>query len=206
MMEELNKFFEEEESKKKYNILKSEDLFNKSKINFFYNLFQYIFKDNFFISQNTFLSELRKNIINILRKENFPPNHLCLEITERCRLLNMDLLKNIVVNLRGRGVLMALDDFGTGFSSVGLVKNLEFDVIKIDRSFVLKIEEDEKERKLIEHFVGLGSIFGASICVEGIETSQMRDVLKKYGVSGFQGYYYSKPILIDDLLKWKDPD
>ena len=70
MMEELNKFFEKEESKKKYNILKSEDLFNKSKINFFYNLFQYIFKDNFFISQNTFLSELRKNIINILRKEN----------------------------------------------------------------------------------------------------------------------------------------
>ena len=70
MMEELNKFFEEEESKKKYNILKSEDLFNKSKINFFYNLFQYILKDNYFISQNTFLSELRKNIINILRKEN----------------------------------------------------------------------------------------------------------------------------------------
>ena len=68
MMEELNKFFEE--SKKKYNILKSEDLFNKSKINFFYNLFQYILKDNYFISQNTFLSELRKNIINILRKEN----------------------------------------------------------------------------------------------------------------------------------------
>ena len=70
MMEELNKFFEKEESKKKYNILKSEDLFNKSKINFFYNLFQYILKDNYFISQNTFLSELRKNIINILRKEN----------------------------------------------------------------------------------------------------------------------------------------
>ena len=70
MMEELNKFFEEEESKNEYNILKSKDLFNKSKINFFYNLFKYIFKDNFFISQNTFLSELRKNIINILRKEN----------------------------------------------------------------------------------------------------------------------------------------
>ena len=70
MMEELNKFFEEEESKNEYNILKSKDLFNKSKINFFYNLFQYILKDNYFISQNTFLSELRKNIINILRKEN----------------------------------------------------------------------------------------------------------------------------------------
>ncbi len=166
---------------------------------------------DFIINVNLSYSQLEKpefveTVLNILRKENFPPNHLCLEITERCRLLNMDLLKNIVVNLRGRGVLMALDDFGTGFSSVGLVKNLEFDVIKIDRSFVLKIEEDEKERKLIEHFVGLGSIFGASICVEGIETSQMRDVLKKYGVSGFQGYYYSKPILIDDLLKWKDPD
>ena len=70
---------------------------------------------------------------------------------------------------------------------------------------MLKIEQDEKERKLIEHFVKLGSIFGANICVEGIETAQMRDILKQYGVSGFQGYYYSKPILLDDIMKWKDP-
>ncbi len=165
---------------------------------------------DFIINVNLSYSQIEKPefvemVMHILRNENYPPENLCLEITERCRLLDMDLLKNVVVNLRGSGVKIALDDFGTGFSSVGLVKNLAFDVIKIDRSFVLKIEQDEKERKLIEHFVKLGSIFGANICVEGIETAQMRDILKQYGVSGFQGYYYSKPILLDDIMKWKDP-
>ena len=70
MKKELDNFFGEEENKIKYNILNSEDLFNKNKINFFYNLFKYIFKDNFYISQNNFLSELRINILNILKKEN----------------------------------------------------------------------------------------------------------------------------------------
>ena len=70
MKKELDNFFGEEENKIKYNILNSEDLFNKNKINFYYNLFKYIFKDNFYISQNNFLSELRINILNILKKEN----------------------------------------------------------------------------------------------------------------------------------------
>jgi EAL domain-containing protein (putative c-di-GMP-specific phosphodiesterase class I) len=164
---------------------------------------------DFIINVNLSYSQIEKPefvemVMHILRNENYPPENLCLEITERCRLLDMDLLKNVVVNLRGSGVKIALDDFGTGFSSVGLVKNLAFDVIKIDRSFVLKIEQDEKERKLIEHFVKLGSIFGANICVEGIETAQMRDILKQYGVSGFQGYYYSKPISREKLTELAD--
>ena len=96
---------------------------------------------------------------------------------------------------------MALDDFGTGFSSVGLVKNLPFDVIKIDRSFVMKIEEDRKERELIENFVNVASTFGARVCVEGIETEGMKNILKKYRVKSFQGYYYAKPMPLEDFLK-----
>ena len=119
----------------------------------------------------------------------------------------MSILKDMIVTLRSYGVKIALDDFGTGFSSIGLVKNLPFDTIKIDRSFVLKIEEDEKEKTLVEHFVNVAATFGAKVCIEGIETAGMKEILKKYRVQSFQGYYYAKPLPIEEmreaLEKWK---
>ncbi len=162
---------------------------------------------NFVINVNLSYTQLEKPdfvdmVLALLREEDLPPEHLCLEITERCRLLDMDLLKNVIVNLRGQGIRIALDDFGTGFSSIGLVKNLPFDTIKIDRSFVLRIEEDEKERQLMQAFVGAASTYGAKVCVEGIETEGMRDILQKYQIQSFQGYYYAKPLVLSDLLDW----
>ena len=141
--------------------------------------------------------------LRIIKESGYPAENLCLEVTERCRLLDEDLLRNIIVNLRGNGIKIALDDFGTGFSSVGLVKNLPFDIIKIDRSFVLKIEEDEEERELMEHFAKIASIFGARVCVEGIETEGMKDILQQYNVKSFQGYYYAKPLTLDEFNEWK---
>ena len=138
---------------------------------------------------------------NILRRSGFSPKHLCLEITERCRLLDMELLRNVIVSLRAGGIRVALDDFGTGFSSVGLVKNLPFDTIKIDRSFVQQIEEDEREKRLLNNFTDIAGTFGADVCVEGIETSGMRNIIRDYGIHSFQGYFYSKPVLIDELLE-----
>ena len=163
---------------------------------------------DFIINVNLSYTQLEKPdfvdmVLGVLKDTGYPPGNLCLEITERCRLLDIELLKNIVVNLRGRGVRIALDDFGTGFSSVGLVKNLPFDTIKIDRSFVMRIEEDEKERELMEHFTGMASTFGAKVCVEGIETPGMRDILQKYRVQSFQGYYYAKPLPIDEFTSWE---
>ena len=162
----------------------------------------------FHISVNLSYTQLERpdfvdRVLQILEETAFPPEHLCLEITERCRLLDLDLLKNIIVNLRGKGIRIALDDFGTGFSSVGLVKNLPFDTIKIDRSFVLKIEEDEKERGLMENFTGVASTYGAKVCVEGVETAGMRNILLQYRVQSLQGYYYAKPLSIEDFLAWQ---
>ncbi|MBO6162954.1 MAG: EAL domain-containing protein [Eubacterium sp.] len=142
-------------------------------------------------------------VLDALVSSGYPAEHLCLEVTERCRLLDMDLLKNTLICLKARGVQIALDDFGTGFSSVGLIKNLPFDIIKIDRSFVRKIEEDDLERELMRHFSGLASTFGAKVCVEGIETEGMRDILQRFHVQSFQGYYYAKPLLMEDFLNWR---
>ena len=129
---------------------------------------------------------------------------LCLEVTERCRLLDIDHLKNVTARLKSRGILVALDDFGTGFSSVGIVKELPFDIIKIDRGFIQKIEDSKTDRELIKYFSGLASLYGAKVCVEGIETEGMRDILQNFGVGSFQGYYYAKPLMLDQFFEWRD--
>ena len=141
-------------------------------------------------------------VFNVLDDLKYPAEHICFEVTERCRLLDIQLLRNVIISLKARGVLVALDDFGTGFSSIGIVKELPFDIIKIDRGFVTKIEEDEVERELIKYFAGFASLFGAKVCVEGIETEGMRNILQKYHVESFQGYYYAKPLMLDEILKW----
>ncbi len=169
-----------------------------------------ILKDNpeFIINVNLSYTQLEKPdfvdmVLRILNDLGYPPEHLCFEVTERCRLLNVDLLKNVVVNLKSRGILVALDDFGTGFSSIGILKEIPINIIKIDRSFVRMIEENEIDRKVVRTIADLASIFGAKVCVEGIETEGMRDILKRYHVESFQGYYYAKPLLLDSFLEWK---
>ena len=164
---------------------------------------------DFVININLSYTQLEKHdfvdmVFHILKDLEYPPEHLCFEVTERCRLLDIDLLRNVAVSLKARGILIALDDFGTGFSSVGIVKELPFDIIKIDRGFVEKIEEDLVDRELIKNFAGIASIFGAKVCVEGIETSGMRDILQKFNVGSFQGYYYAKPLKFDEFVEWEE--
>lgn len=164
---------------------------------------------DFMINVNLSYTQLEKTdftdmVGRILDETGYPPEHLCFEITERCRLLDIELLKNIAVKLRSRGVKIALDDFGTGFSSISIVKNLPLNYIKIDRSFVRRIEEDDKDRKLIKSFAVVASTFGAEVCVEGIETEGMKAILQKYSVHSFQGYYYAKPLSFEEFLTWKE--
>ena len=165
------------------------------------------------VNVNLSYSQLEKagfsdTVRNILQKMDFSPKNLSLEITERCRLLDIELLRNILVSLRAGGIRIALDDFGTGFSSLGLVKNLPFDIIKIDKSFVQQIETDEREKRLLSNCTDLAGAFGAHVCVEGVETSGMRDIIRDYDVHCIQGYFYSKPLPINELLEMlkKDPD
>lgn len=142
-------------------------------------------------------------VTRMLKELDYPPEHLCLEVTERARLLDLELLKNVVVNLKSRGVLVALDDFGTGFSSIGIVREIPFDIIKIDRSFVQSIEQNDVDRQLVRSIADLASIFRAKVCVEGIESEGMRDILRQYHVESFQGYYYAKPIPPEQLQELK---
>ena len=79
---------------------------------------------------------------------------------------------------------------------------IPFDTIKVDRSFVMAIEQSSLDRQLIRNIAELATIFGSKVCVEGIETKGMRDILRGYHVKSFQGYYYARPLLLDQILTW----
>ena len=160
---------------------------------------------DFIINVNLSYTQLEKpdfadSVIRMVNELDYPPEHLCLEVTERCRLLDLELLKNVLASLKSRGILVALDDFGTGFSSVSILKEIPFNIIKIDRSFVQLIEENDTDRKVVGNIAELAAIFSAKVCVEGIETKGMGDILRDYHVESFQGYYYGKPLLLDQFL------
>ena len=142
------------------------------------------------------------DVLQIIEETGFPPGNLCLEITERCRLLDLDMLAGIVAVLRNYGIKIALDDFATGFSSLGVLRAFAVDTVKIDRSFVKNIERSDADRNTVRFISDIATGFKADVCVEGVENSNMRDWLNKYNVSRLQGYHYSKPLEFDAFLEF----
>ncbi|MBR1816730.1 MAG: EAL domain-containing protein [Lachnospiraceae bacterium] len=142
-----------------------------------------------------------KEVLDLLEETGFPANNLCLEITERCRLLDMELLKDMVKIFRDNGIRIALDDFGTGYASLGILRELPVDTVKIDREYVKDVEKSKADQSTVRFISDLADAFSAEVCVEGVETEEMKDFLKQYKVSSLQGYYYSKPVPSEEFLK-----
>lgn len=149
------------------------------------------------LEKRSFVSEL----FELLDETGFPPQNLCLEITERCRLLDLELLKSMFKIIREKGIKIALDDFGTGFASLGVLRELDVDVIKIDREYVKNIEKSKSDQSTVRFISELANAFSAEVCAEGVETEKMRDFLRNYSIKSLQGYYYSKPIPLDEFVK-----
>ncbi len=148
-------------------------------------------------------ADFKADLKHIIDEEGYDTRNLKLELTERCRLLDMDSLRNDMIYFKSSGIQTALDDFGTGYSALGLLINLPVDQIKIDKSFIDGIEEDVPRQCLLEAITDCASKLGVYCCVEGIETEEMKDYLKdNYKVTSFQGYYYSRPLRIDEFIDW----
>ena len=146
-----------------------------------------------------------EEVSSLLEETGFPADHLCLEITERCRLIDMHLLFDIITIFRNFGIKIALDDFGTGFSTLGILREVPVDVIKIEREYVMNIESSEMDRATVRNVADLAAAFNAEVCVEGVETKEMINEIIKYNVSCLQGYYFSKPVPYEEFIE-KDFD
>lgn len=165
-------------------------------------------KPDFIVNVNLAYPQLQRadfkaDLTRIIGDEGYDTRNLKLELTERCRLIDMDSLRNDMIYFKSSGIQMALDDFGTGYSALGLLINLPVDQIKIDKSFIEGIEDDVPRQCLLEAITDCASKLGVFCCVEGIETKEMKDYLKdNFRITSFQGYYYSRPLEIDAFIDW----
>ena len=140
---------------------------------------------------------LQKDIVDtvakVLKKTGVNPRNIVLEITESFAINDMDRVLNIINGIRELGPKIALDDFGTGYSSLNYIKQLPFDIIKVDKTFIDDITEDEYAQAFIKLIVELSATIGTKIVVEGVEDKSQLDILRELGVDFIQGYYYGKP-------------
>lgn len=142
------------------------------------------------IAEEFFLADLRR----ILEEEQFPCKNLILEITESCTVQNIDIFRDRFEQLKEMGIRVAMDDFGTGYSSLEILKNAPFDVVKIDSSFVRGILKSKFDATFISLVVELCHDADILVCLEGVETEEEYDFLKKMQLDCIQGYYFGRPV------------
>lgn len=139
-------------------------------------------------------SDILDTIANTIKETGIKPHNLTLEVTESLAINDMDRMKGILANIKKLGVRIALDDFGTGYSSLNHIREIPFDVIKVDQSFVRDLAEDAYSQSFIKMVAELAETIGVSICVEGIETGDQYKVLEGMKVRMVQGYYFDRPM------------
>lgn len=150
---------------------------------------------NFKVNFNVFPCDINEqNVEEAIRmgllKSRFA---ICFELTEDEALDNAQALSNIDV-LREQGVQVAIDDFGTGYANLGQLQKFKFDTLKIDRSFVISLEEKSVKSTLIPYIVSLAKQLEVEIVAEGIETRRQQQALLDFGVAQGQGWLFGKPM------------
>jgi diguanylate cyclase (GGDEF)-like protein/PAS domain S-box-containing protein len=138
-------------------------------------------------------------ILALLAQSGFSPHRLELEITESALVDNIGVAQTTIDQLRQAGVRIALDDFGTGYATLSQLLSFHLDKIKIDRSFVSRLDESEEGRVIVRAILGLAKGFGLTTTAEGVENAEQLAYLKDNGCTEGQGYLFSKPIPAADI-------
>ena len=154
-------------------------------------------------SMKNFLDpEITNVVLDMLKKYDFPPEYLEIEITESAIASNISSASDLMHTLRERGVKIAVDDFGTGQSSLQYLFKLPLDVIKIDRAFVSGMNSNAGASAIVKSAIALGHDLNLQVVAEGVETKSEYDTLKKFGCDVIQGYLMAKPMEVHEATDW----
>jgi EAL domain-containing protein (putative c-di-GMP-specific phosphodiesterase class I) len=145
--------------------------------------------------QNNFVA----TVIEVLKQYQFDPARLKLELTESVVLNDVKDVIQKMHDLKALGVGLSMDDFGTGYSSLSYLKQLPLDQIKIDQSFVRDMITDPNDAVMVKTIIDMAHNFRLNVIAEGVETEAQMNVLKSMGCKSYQGYFFSKPVPIEDF-------
>ncbi len=153
-------------------------------------------------AQNLHDRRLPEIIAGLLETWNVPHDKLTVEITESTLMSDPAEAAEILSHLSAMGVKIAIDDFGTGYSSLAYLKRLQVDEIKIDKSFVMHMAENDNDAAIVRSTIGLGHDLGLTVTAEGVEDRGTWDMLGGIGCDIAQGYYLSRPMPAEDVARW----
>lgn len=154
------------------------------------------------IQQPDFIEKVK----SILKETGIKPSSLELEITENIIMEDFEFTNNILNHLRGLGIHISLDDFGKGYSSLNYLKQLEIDVLKIDKAFVDDITENSHQQAIVKAVIEMAHNMDITVVAEGVETWEQFEFLKSLHCDKVQGYLFSKPISVlemEEMMKAK---
>lgn len=158
------------------------------------------------VSLNLSVEQLKSDIIikqvsTLLKKYPITPQHITFEVTESVLVTSESEAIEVIHNLRNLGFKIALDDFGMGYSSLGYLKDIPFDCIKLDRVFI-KDYPDKDNGNIAALIIKLAQELKVDLIAEGIETESQKNYMLSKGAEKIQGYYYSKPLKKEALLEY----
>ena len=139
----------------------------------------------------------------LMARYGAPTDAFCLEITESAIMDDPQRAEATLGRLSERGFKLSIDDFGTGYSSLAYLKRLPVNELKIDKSFVMGMEKDESDAKIVRSTIDLAHNLGLSVVAEGVENQAILDKLRALSCDEAQGYYMSKPITLPDFIQWR---
>ncbi|MEG2539156.1 MAG: EAL domain-containing protein, partial [Clostridium sp.] len=147
------------------------------------------------IHNNKFISQYKE----IMNTYSIPPSLIEIEFTESVAIHNIDVLQNTMNKLKDIGFLIAMDDFGAGYSSLNILKDIPVDVLKLDREFLSENFNTDRGQIILSSIVSMTKKLNIQIVSEGIETLSQANYMRSIGCDLAQGYYFDKPMLIEEF-------
>jgi len=151
------------------------------------------------ITAQQFMHQNIPNLVsNILKETQLEAKYFELELTENVIVSTPEII-NSITELKKMGVMIAIDDFGTGYSSLSYLKKIPMDRLKIDKSFVQHIQSNTDDEVIIRAVISMAKNLNLEVLAEGVENQNQVDFLKKHECGDVQGFYFSKPLLVEQL-------
>lgn len=141
------------------------------------------------------------NVDRIIKKYDIPSHYVELEVTETVFFGEKDKMLSIIAQLKQKEVMLSMDDFGSGYSSLNLLKDIPFDVLKIDREFFSESITSKSSTWILKKIIEMAEGLGIHVLCEGVETAEQVQLLRDLGCQYVQGYYYSRPIPLSDFIE-----
>ena len=167
-------------------------------------------ENNFYLSINVSFKELQDarfltDLEELIKVTNANPQQFCLEIVERFQLSDVEKIQDIILKLKKIGFKIAIDDFGAQYSNFDVLEMIDYDMIKLDKYFIVDIESSFRKREIMKCMSNITKENKTIMVIEGVESYAQVEMIRTFDndTMYIQGYYYSKPVPLDKVITLK---